>query len=73
MRADDELQAAMADVLVSLQAAPDNPVSLLRIGSALIEQGFTQNQIINRLYHMEAAQEIKFLEGNRLRPTKPLV
>ena len=27
MRADDELQAAMADVLVSLQAAPDNPVS----------------------------------------------
>ena len=73
MRADDELKAAMADVLVSLQAAPDNPVSLLRIGSALIEQGFTQTQIINRLYRMEAAQEIKFLEGNRLRPTKPLV
>jgi hypothetical protein len=73
MRADDELKAAMADVLVSLQAAPDNPVSLLRIGSALIEQGFTQNQIINRLYHMEAAEEIQFLEGNRLRPTKLLV
>ena len=73
MRADDELKAAMADVLVSLQAAPDNPDRLLRIGSALIEQGFTQNQIINRLYHMEAAEEIQFLEGNRLRPTKLLV
>jgi hypothetical protein len=73
MRADDELNTAMADVLSSLQAAPDNPVSLLRIGSALLEQGFTKDQIINRLYHMEAAHEIKLLEGNRLRPIKPLV
>ncbi|WP_069058621.1 hypothetical protein [Sinorhizobium sp. RAC02] len=73
MRADDELKAAMADVLSSLQAAPDNPVSLLVVGSALMEQGFTQDQIINRLYRMEAAHEIKLLEGNRLRLIKPLI
>lgn len=53
MRSPDDLESAMLDVL-ALKAAPDNPVSLLLVGSSLIEQGFTQDQIINRLYHMEA-------------------
>lgn len=35
-----------------------------------MEQGFTQDQIIKRLYLMEAANEIELLEGNRLRLIK---
>jgi hypothetical protein len=70
MRADDQLPTALAEVLASLDAGPINPVSLLRVGSALMEQGFTQDQIIKRLYLMEAANEIELLEGNRLRLIK---
>jgi hypothetical protein len=72
MRTAEDLETAMRDVLAALKAAPDNPVSLLLVGSSLIEQGFTQDQIINRLYHMEAKQQIELLQGNRLRMIKPL-
>lgn len=66
MRSPEDLESAMLDVLTALRAAPDNPVSLLLVGSSLIEQGFGQEQIINRLYHMEAQKRIKLLEGNRV-------
>lgn len=72
MRKAEDIESAMLDLLAALQAAPDNPVSLLLVGSSLIEQGFTQEQIINRLYHMEAGKQIQLIEGNRLRMIEPL-
>ena len=66
MRSPEDLESAMLDVLAALQAGPDNPVSLLLVGSSLIGQGFTQEQIVYRLYHMEAQKRIKLLEGNRV-------
>lgn len=72
MRTAEELETAMLAVLAALQAGPDNPISLLLVGSSLIEQGFTQDQIINRLYRMEAGKQIELLQGNRLRLVKPL-
>lgn len=72
MRKDEDIESAMREVFAALQAAPNNPVSLLRVGASLIEQGFTQEQILNWLYQMEAGKQIELLEGNRLRLVKPL-
>jgi hypothetical protein len=72
MRNAEDLESAILEVLAAIQAGPDNPVSLLLVGSSLIEQGFTQEQIINRLYQMEEKKQIGLIGGNRLRLVNPL-
>ena len=72
MRTTEDLETALRDVLVALRAAPDNPISLLLVGSSLVEQGFTQGQIASQLFKMEANKQIELLQGNRVRLLKPL-
>ena len=59
---------ALLEQLRSLDAKPDQPISIMYdIGMPMIAAGYTQDQILNALFYLENKKTIELLPGNRLR------
>ncbi|MBZ9790549.1 hypothetical protein K9B32_10505 [Rhizobium sp. 3T7] len=62
-----DLRQAILDAANS-KVAKGTPVSLLEIGpTLLIEQNFTQEELVNALFAMQGDTVIELLDGNRMR------
>jgi hypothetical protein len=62
----DEARTAFFDVLRSLGAEPGKPISNYGIGPPMIMRGFTQDEIVNVMFSLQANKAIELLPGNRL-------
>jgi len=61
-----ELRDAIIE-LASAKAEPGKPVNRLEIGPALIvERNFSQDEVVNALFGLQADGVIQMLEGNRI-------
>ncbi len=50
-----------------LDARPDTPISLFRIGVPLIGERDSQAEILNTLFVLESKKKIELVPGNRVR------
>lgn len=66
----DALRTYLIDLLVSLNATPEVPISLYDIGPPLVAKGFDQQQIVNVLFSLEGQKVVELVGGNRLRVTE---
>lgn len=62
-----DIRQAILDAANS-KAERGTPISLLEIGPLLLKDDrYTQDEIVNALYAMDAEKVIEMLEGNRMR------
>jgi len=62
-----DIRQAILDAANS-KAERGTPISLLEIGPLLLKDDrYTQDEIVNALYAMDADKVIEMLEGNRVR------
>jgi len=62
-----DIRQAILDAANS-KAERGTPISLLEIGPLLLQDDrYTQDEIVNALYAMDAEKVIEMLEGNRMR------
>ncbi|CDN54720.1 Hypothetical protein RG1141_CH23820 [Neorhizobium galegae bv. officinalis bv. officinalis str. HAMBI 1141] len=69
----DPLRQALINLLRTLQASPEKPVDLYEIGVPLVDQGYTQDEILALLLSLEHERFIGRIENNRLRLVEPLL
>jgi hypothetical protein len=64
---------AICDLLRELGAGVDVPISIYLIGQPLIiEQGYSQDELVNALFYLQAQKVIDLIDGNRLRLRQPI-
>ena len=69
----DDIQAVLIDLLVSLEADPAVPISLYEIGPPMVDRGHTEEEILNGLFDLQGRKVIELLSGNRLRVREKLI
>ena len=57
--------AVMAE-LISAGCAPDNPIDLYLVGSALVAAGYTEAQIVTALDSLSYEKRVEYAGGNRV-------
>lgn len=63
----EEIKTAILDILVAAEARDDKPLSMFEIGIPLVgTRRFTQDEVVNSLFTMQAQGFIKLLDGNRI-------
>lgn len=67
-----DVSQAIVDLLRRMKATPEVPNSLYDIGVPLVDDGFSQNAILNGLYKLQSERIIELIDGNRLRLVKAL-
>jgi hypothetical protein len=62
----EELRAAIVE-LANSKVERGQPISLLELGPTLLqEKNFTQDEVVNTLYDLQADGVVRLLEGNRI-------
>lgn len=64
---------AILNVLRSINLPIDQPIVLFEVGIPLIvEQRYTQDEVLNGLYWLQSEGVIQLMDGNRMKLVKPL-
>lgn len=67
----EETVTAVLDLLRSIGADTVTPISNLKIGPPLVENGFSESEIADALIRLDKEKVIELVEGNQLRLVKP--